>query len=133
MTTFVKDGLFARYCVQNKQATRRGFSNQLFTPNNKGALSVQLIDDLERNQIIDIGKQVVRDRGKQCLYGWGVLTFSAFEQIGLEVLVDDDPRPGHTNIKGWPKEREITIQKRNELADMVNKNNPVCLPCCAVS
>ena len=111
-----KDGaLFARYALESKRIkTDLIVKPKLFEPRKDGTLSVQKIDDLNKKDIAITGQLVAKKRNKT-LYGWARITRSVIEGIELRLCIDNNP-PGHTNIIGWPSERNIRLDKQKVLA-----------------
>ena len=123
--------LFARYCFDQEKIRQDRFHHRLFHPRHD-KLSVQLIDGLQTEQVEEIGRSIGTERDGS-LYGWGKLTQSNFEQEGLTVCIDNDPRLGHTNIRGWPMEPDILLQLRQGLANTANSAGLVYVPCCTAA
>lgn len=122
---------FARYCYDKKKMKSYGVHHRLFSPR-RDELSVQLIDDLPTERVEKIGREVGNEQDGK-LYGWGKISRSDFEQEGLTVCVDNNPRPGHTNIKGWPTEPDLLLKLRKKLANAANAAGAVCVPCCTAA
>lgn len=97
---------------------------RLFEPNKQLLLSVQRIGSLTCTEIKETGVNVVREhKSARHLYGWAQFPQDTVSEIGLEI--DDDPPPSlHSNIKGWPEEKEKRATLRRELA---RKSKPVLL------
>lgn len=130
--TGAKKNRFARYGFQKSKIKKSKVHHSLFHPTNEGILSVQATDDMERDEIELIGREIGVERGDS-LYGWGTVDQSDFEREGLTVCTDDDPRPGHTNIGGWPKQPEILTGVQKALAEAANAAGHVHLACCTTT
>ncbi len=108
--------LFARYALEKNKITKsKRVKPKLFEPKKDGTLSVQKIDSLNKHDIQATGNEVAKERNKS-LYGWAKITRSVFEGLELMVCIDNNPRPGHTTISGWPKEREVILDIQKLLA-----------------
>lgn len=97
---------------------------RLFEPNSQLLLSTARIEDLTCAEIKEVGINVARKhKTAKHLYGWAQFSRNVINEIGLEI--DDDPPPSrHSDIKGWPKEKEKRVSMRRELA---LKSKPVLL------
>lgn len=123
------EGKFARYCYDKEKINKHRVHHRLFSPRNN-KLSVQCIDNLQTHKVEEIGRMIRSDR---CLYGWGTLDWSNFERQGLSVHIDNDPTPGHANVQGWPKEPDILVEIRKNLAQAATDAVPNCVRCCSNS
>ena len=110
--------LFARFAIERNKINRRNkkVNRKLFEPNKNGTLSVQKIDNLKKDEIHEIGKQVAEARNKSNVYGWAEISRGVFEDHRLKICIDNDPRPGHTTISNWPEEPELNLSIQQDLA-----------------
>ena len=128
MTASVKKR-FARYGLEKNKIRDSGVHPSLFHPAPNGILSVQATDDMNDAQIKSVGLEVASERNKN-LYGWGTVSRSTFQQLGLTICTNDDPRPGHTNIGGWLEYPEIISDLQKDLAEAANAVGHVRFACC---
>lgn len=89
---------------------------KLFEPNKKGELSVSRTGGLSQGEIQDIGLQVVQEnQNASRLYGWAKIERDDVESTGLGIIDDNNP-PRHSNVIGWPEEREKVLEVMQALA-----------------
>lgn len=109
-------GLLARFALESGRLTDSIVKPKLFEPNRALELSVFRVDGLVRDQIRDLGDEVVEKHpSARKLHGWGEFPESAVQKAGLRVERDDDP-PRHANIVGWPREPSERKQRQQILA-----------------
>ena len=109
-------GLLARFAVESGRLTDSRVKPKLFEPNRALELSVFHVDGLVRDQIRDLGDEVVKKHpSARKLRGWGEFPESAVRKAGLRVERDDDP-PRHANIVDWPQEPSERKQRQQILA-----------------
>ena len=79
-------------------------------------LSVSFIDDLECDEVRDLGVETGRrHRTAKQLFGWAVLRAEEIRELGLRIERDDNP-PRHANILDWPDDSRLRKEKRLKLA-----------------
>ena len=89
---------------------------KLFQPRNDGTLSIQAIDNMSHDDIVAVGEQVRKERGKSTLYGWARIFRKSIEDQELKICVNNIPRKGHTLVIGWPLEKNLISDKQKALA-----------------
>ena len=98
----------ARYLLQSNQFNRgknRVKFNAFMPHPVRLDLSVFWIQGLESEEIWSIGKKhVATPRGKK-LYGTGNIAVADIQKHQLRVELNEPP-PRHTDILGWPKEKD---------------------------
>lgn len=106
----------ARFLIQSNQFSRERVKYNAFLPHpDRLDLSVFRIEELEDEEIWDIGeKHVANPRGKQ-LYGAGKIAASSFQKHRLDV-VSNEPPPRHADILNWPQAKEAQKAIALELA-----------------
>ena len=122
-----KGDLFARFAVEKNKINHSGVHRKLFQPRKDLTLSVEMIDSLDRDDVIQAGLAVAEERGK-ALYGWAEVQRDKIEGIGLSVCVDDRPRPGHATISGWPEDKHISLELEKRLTALSSIGD--VFPCC---
>lgn len=105
-----------RFAVENGKIKNGVAKPKLFEPNKKGELSVSRTGGLSQSEIQDIGLQVVQEnQNASRLYGWAKIERDDVENAGLRVIDDNNP-PRHSNVTGWPEEREKVLEVMQDLA-----------------
>jgi hypothetical protein len=82
-------------------------------PAKDGKTSVFRIGGLTDASVLMIGKREIGER--RTLYGWGIFEARAVLDLGLRLEPDDVP-PRHTNIAGWPEDKDAIIEKAQDLS-----------------
>ncbi len=107
-----------RFAVEKKKMTSDRVKAKLFEPN-QGQVSVFRTQEWSREQIEDCGKNVARQRDKDKVYGWAILATGEVPKVpdvGPLYVEDDDAPPGHSNIVGWPEEKDDILNWQEVLA-----------------
>jgi hypothetical protein len=99
---------------------------------NEDTLSVYNLLGLTTKQIDDTGKAVAVERGSgRTFYGRAEIAEEALAPERLTFAQDDNPRPGHGNIVGWPpgstteaREAKLAIAKRLAAVAKLRKREP---------
>ncbi len=105
-----------RFAVEGGKLNNSVVKPKLFEPNRQGNLSVFRTGGLQQNEVKEIGLQVVEDNPNASrLHGWATIERDDVESTGLSVVDDDDP-PRHSNVVGWPEERERVLELKQALA-----------------
>ena len=96
-------GTLARFATGSGRFTGSVVKPKLFQPNVELKLSVFTVSGLRSDEIVCIGKKVVREHPiAERLHGWGELDEGAVTDVGLEIDYDKDPSR-HANIIAWPQ------------------------------
>ena len=78
--------------------------------------SVYRIVNLSVGEMWDIGREYVSQPRKKTLRGGAELTVSVIINSSLQVVPNTDPHPRHANIRGWPEDKAMQLQKALDLA-----------------
>jgi hypothetical protein len=112
--------MLARYLLSSNEFAGGRVKQTAFNPLNADTLSTYRLLGLSAKQIDDAGKAVAVQRGPgRTFYGRAEVAEEILAPEGLAFAQDDNPRPGHGNIVGWPpgttaeaREAKLAIAKR---------------------
>ena len=114
-------GDLVRFAFDKGKVGKPSQVKRLFVPNSSGLVSVGKTEELECDEILELG---LRFRELQAnprpIYGWIELEEDAVFENKLEIDYDDDP-PRHANIGPGPEKSLKDAQTRNELFRLCTK------------
>lgn len=80
-----------------------------------GSISVFRIQDLDDNEIWQLGRQKVNIPGNQALRARADITVSSIRAANLRVRAEEPP-PRHALVFGWPENKDAIMAKAQVLA-----------------
>lgn len=116
--------MLARFAVESGKVTRNRVHWKLFyittvQPTGQSDLSFSRVGDLESADIIEVGREHVKNRedNKDKLYGWSLTKREDLEKFQLNIQDQNDP-PRHSIVLGWPEDREERRDVAKSLAKL---------------
>ena len=86
--------------------TKNAVKPKAFVPFPHLKLSTCCIDNLDSQQIWDLGREVIEAMNKPKLYGVGKIAASMVREEKLTILIEGNERiAAHRNICGWPEDK----------------------------
>ncbi len=110
------DESITRFLVNRKDFSpdKNAIRPRAFLPNPQMQTSVFRTDDLSESDVVELGKQIAKQRGKT-FYGRTALAAGVFYDADLDIQPDEPPLH-HANVVGWPAEKDEQIAIAQQLA-----------------
>jgi len=110
----------SRFIVdRNHFRANHTIKHQAFMPNNNGKTSVCRISGISDGEILEIGLEVARIRGKPLFGRADIRVFNVLSK-SLVVVPTNPPPIRHADIVGWPENKDHRISIAQELAAEAN-------------
>ena len=116
----------ARFADEKGRLSPAGLVRLYTPPDHADSLSAFTATGAPKEDMLEAGKHVARERKHRHLFGWAVLRNCAYQSLSLKICIDGTPTFGkcrHTNVKGWPSEK---LERVGLAQKLVKFHKPCC-------